>query len=93
VDVPGHGGVCDCGQLDAGQLGVQGRAEAGAVPGQGGEDVERVTAVRWCVDALTVRDCERPGLTATKRAVSHARETTLACGDVARSEGLEPPTF
>ncbi len=27
------------------------------------------------------------------RAASHTRETTLACGDVARSEGLEPPTF
>ena len=42
---------------------------------------------------VAVRDCERPGLTATKRATSHAREMTLACGDVARSEGLEPPTF
>jgi hypothetical protein len=28
-----------------------------------------------------------------QRAASHTGETTLACGDVARSEELEPPTF
>lgn len=36
---------------------------------------------------------ERTGLTAIKRVASHTREMTLTYGYVARSEGLEPPTF
>jgi hypothetical protein len=34
-----------------------------------------------------------PGFRQPKRAASQTGEKTLACGDVARSEGLEPPTF
>jgi hypothetical protein len=58
------------------------------------ECARRAAQVGRSQDRLaTVRDCERPGLTGTERAASHTGETTLTCGYLARSEGLEPPAF